>query len=61
MANGGYPNSVDLISDTDDNIYFVGMYTDDENEWIKIKAGWGSDWIDLYSVDAGQNTPSARQ
>ena len=56
---GGYPNSVGLISDTERNVYFVGMHTNDENEFIRIKAGWGSDWIDLFSVDTGRDTPPA--
>lgn len=51
-----YPNSISLIADEGESIYFIGLHT----SGIKADLGIGEDWVDLYRVDFDESEQPAR-
>ncbi len=43
----GYPNSISLLADEANNLYFLGLHT--TGRFADL--GWGKDWADLYQID----------
>jgi len=51
-----YPNSISLIADEGETIYFLGLHT----SGIKGDLGIGEDWVDLYRVDMDESEQPTR-
>lgn len=52
-----YPNSISLIADEAENIYFLGLHTSGPAEDLGI----GEDWVDLYQVDLDKSSDSEQR